>query len=330
MDGENCTKVTEFLLLGITDLPYLHGILFLIFLVMYTVTVVGNIGIVLLIRLSPQLQTPMYFFIGNLSLVDLCYSSVITPKMLVNFLAEKNTILFHTCAVQLFAFAHFGTTECVLLTVMAYDRYMAICHPLTYTMSMTQRICIQLVFGAFLCGLLNSALNVAGTFRLSYCGPNEIQHFYCDFLPILDLAYSDTFASKLVLFICADFLTMSAVSVIVASYVSIIRRILAIRSTDGRLKAFSTCSSHFTCVILFYGTILFMYLRPTSSYSRDEDRVASVLYTVVIPMLNPLIYSLRNKEVKHAFGRTLHKGCDHLRILVCSLLGLGFCTSDIL
>ncbi|XP_069083464.1 olfactory receptor 8U3-like [Pleurodeles waltl] len=307
MDGGNCTKVSEFLLLGITDLPNLHGILFFFFLVMYTVTVVGNVSIILLTWLSPRLQTPMYFFLGNLSFVDLCYSSVITPKMLVNFLAERNTILFHACAVQLFAFAHFGTTECVLLTVMAYDRYMAICHPLRYNVSMSQRLCLWLVIGAFLCGLLNSSLNVAGTFRLSYCGPNEIQHFYCDFLPILDLAYSDTFASKLVLFICADFLTITAVSVIMASYMSIIRRILAIRSSTGRYKAISTCSSHFTCVILFYGTILFMYLRPTSSYSRDEDRVASVLYTVVIPMLNPLIYSLRNKEFKDAFGRTFQK-----------------------
>ncbi|XP_069083467.1 olfactory receptor 5AP2-like [Pleurodeles waltl] len=307
MDRGNCSKVTEFILLGITDLPNLNGVLFLLFLAMYTVTIVGNVGITFLIWLNPHLQTPMYFFLGNLSLVDLCYSSVIAPKMLVNFLAEKNAILYNACAVQLFAFALFGTIECVLITVMAYDRYIAICNPLMYNMVMTQRVCLQLLSMAFLCGLFNSSVNVAGTFRLSYCGSNEIQHFYCDFLPLLDLTNSDTLTSRLVLFICADFFTMCAVSVIIASYVSILRRILATRSTDGRLKTFSTCSSHFTCVILFYGTILFMYLRPTSRYSRDEDRVASVLCTVVIPMLNPLIYSLRNKEVKRALERTLRK-----------------------
>ncbi|XP_069083465.1 olfactory receptor 8U3-like [Pleurodeles waltl] len=307
MDLRNCTKVTEFLLLGITDVPNLQGILFMVFLVLYTMTVVGNAGIVLLVWLSPHLQTPMYFFLAILSLVDLCYSTVITPKMLVNFLAERNTILFHACAVQLFAFALFGTTECVLLTVMAYDRYMAICHPLTYNRVMTQTGCLQLVSAAFLCALFSSALNVAGVFRLYYCGPNVIQHFYCDFLPILDLTYSDSFASKLVLFISADFLTIGAVLVIVASYMSIIRRILAIPSSFGRRKAFSTCSSHFTCVIVFYGTLFFMYLRPTSSYSLEEDKVASVLYTVVIPMLNPMIYSLRNKEVKDAIRKTFHK-----------------------
>ncbi|XP_069486148.1 olfactory receptor 8D1-like [Ambystoma mexicanum] len=307
MPWGNCTKITEFILLGLTDLPELQLTLFILFLAMYFMTVAGNIGMILLILVNPRLQIPMYFFLGNLSLVDLCYSSVITPKMLVNFLAERNSIMFHSCAVQLFAFALFGTTECFLLTVMAYDRFLAICHPLIYSAVMTQRLCHLLVLGSFFCGLLNSALNLAGTFRLSYCGSNEIQHFYCDFLPILDLASSDTYASKVVLFICADFLTMSAISVIVFSYVSILRRILAIRSSEGRRKAFSTCSSHFTCVILFYGTILFMYLRPTSSSSRDADRVASVLYTVVIPMINPLIYSLRNTEVKKAIGRTLHR-----------------------
>ncbi|XP_078508509.1 olfactory receptor 5G25-like [Lissotriton helveticus] len=307
MDGGNCTKVTEFLLLGITDVPNLQGVLFALFLAMYTMTVAGNAGIILLIWLSPRLRTPMYFFLGNLSFVDLCYSTVITPKMLVNFLSERNAILFHACVVQLFTFALFATMECVLLTVMAYDRYMAICYPLTYNMVMTQRFCLQLVIGTFLFGLLASTMNSTGVFRLSYCGPNQIQNFYCDFLPILDLANADTFASKLVLFICVNIYCISAVSVIVASYVSILQRILAISSSDGRLKAFSTCSSHFTCVILFYGTIFYLYLRPMSSYSLEEDRVVSVLYTVVIPMLNPLIYSLRNKEVKDALRRTFHK-----------------------
>ncbi|XP_078502661.1 olfactory receptor 8U3-like [Lissotriton helveticus] len=307
MDEKNCTKVTEFLLLGMTDVQHFQGILFMMFLVMYIVTVVGNTGILLLVWLNPRLHTPMYFFIGILSFLDLCYSTVITPKMLVNFLGERNTILFHACAAQLFAFALFGTMKCELLTVMAFDRYMAICHPLTYNRVMTWTVCLQLVIAAFLCALLSSTLNVIGVFRLTYCGPNKIQHFYCDFLPILDLTYSDTFASKLVLFISADFLTISAVLVIVVSYVSIIWTILAIPSSYGRRKAFSTCSSHFTCVILFYGTLFFLYLRPTSSYSLQEDRVASVLYTVVIPMLNPMIYSLRNKEVKDAMGRTLHK-----------------------
>ncbi|XP_078502664.1 olfactory receptor 8U3-like [Lissotriton helveticus] len=307
MEGENCSKVTEFLLLGITDVPNIQGILFVVFLAMYTMTVVGNVGIILLVWLSPRLQTPMYFLLGILSLVDLCYSTVTTPKMLVNFLIERNTILFHACAVQLFAFSLFGTTECVLLTVMAYDRYMAICHPLTYNRVMRRTVCLQLVLAAFLCTLFNSVLNVTGVFRLSYCGPNEIQHFYCDFLPILDLAYSDTFATKLVLFISFDFLTISAVSVIVASYMSIIWRILAIPSSQGRLKAFSTCSSHFTCVVLFYGALFYLYLRPTSSYFLEDNKVASMSYTVVIPMLNPMIYSLRNKEVKDAMRIAIHK-----------------------
>ncbi|XP_053550353.1 olfactory receptor 1038-like [Bombina bombina] len=311
MAAVNRTTVTHFILLGFTEVPELQVFLFLIFLLVYTVTVVGNIGIIFIINYDLHLRSPMYFFLGHLSFIDLCYSSGITPKMLMSFVTVLNAISFCGCVIQLFSFALFGTTECVLLTVMAYDRYVAVCDPLMYSTIMTKQLCYKLVILSYILSIFNSSLNTICTFAISsFCGPTTIHHFYCDFLPLLKLSCSDTLVVKLVLFTSADFLTMSALGIIVASYASIICNILRIHSTDGRRKAFSTCTSHFSCVLMFYGTILFMYLRPSTSNMLDQDRVASILYTVIIPMLNPLIYTLRNKEVKQALQKNWQSLCN--------------------
>ncbi|KAM4632561.1 olfactory receptor 8U9-like [Discoglossus pictus] len=312
MVTENWTSVNSFILLGLTEDPWLKVVLFMVFLLVYIVTFVGNISIIFIINTDANLQNPMYFFLGHLSFVDLCYSSGITPKMLVSFVSSSNAISYYGCAAQLFSFALFGTIECVLLSVMAYDRYVAVCNPLMYRAVMTKSLCYRLVSLSYGLSFLNSSLNTICTFALSsFCDATKIHHFYCDFLPLLKLSCSDSFVVKLVLFTSADFLTMSALTIIVTSYSYIISNILRIRSTDGRKKAFSTCASHFACVSLFYGTILFMYLRPSNNSVLEQNRVASVLYTVVIPMLNPLIYSLRNKEVKQAIQKhILHRICS--------------------
>ncbi|XP_069486149.1 olfactory receptor 5AP2-like [Ambystoma mexicanum] len=299
----NGTFVTEFILTGLSDVPEVQHLLFLLFLVMYGITLVGNCGIVVIVWMSTCLHTPMYFFLANLSLVDICYSTTIIPQSLVHLLSERKTISFKGCATQLFSFAIFGTTECLLLAVMAFDRHTAICHPLHYMTIMNHRACIQLVAASFAGGLLTSAINVGCIFRLCFCGPNEIQHFFCDVLPLLRLSCTIIIFNKILLYTFSSLVTVSAVAVILASYVSILSTVLRIPSAIGRLRAFSTCASHFTCVLMFYGTIFFMYVGSVSSSSQDRDRVVSVFYTMVIPMLNPLVYSLRNRDVKEALKR---------------------------
>ncbi|XP_029431456.1 olfactory receptor 1020-like [Rhinatrema bivittatum] len=304
--------VTEFIFLGLTDVPEIQILLFLLFLLIYIITLLGNIGIIMITRITPHLQTPMYFFLSNLSFIDLCYSSTITPKLLENLLVEVKSISFIGCIVQLYVFASMATIESLLLSVMAYDRYVAICNPLLYTVTITKRICIQLVCAAFLGGFLQSAIQTGFTFRLSYCGSNEIKHFYCDIPPLLKLSCSDTLINEIVIFICGSFTSLGCLLVILMSYAYIISSILRIHSTEGRCKIFSTCGSHLLVVILFYATILFTYFRPTSTYSLSRDRVVSVFYTVVIPMLNPLIYSLRNQEVKDSMRTVIkRKICSH-------------------
>ncbi|XP_043826988.1 olfactory receptor 1038 [Dromiciops gliroides] len=311
----NFTQVTEFILKGITDRPELQAPLFVVFLAIYIVTVVGNLGLILLIRIDSRLHTPMYFFLSHLAFVDFCYSSAITPKMVVNFVVEKNIISFNACATQLGCFLTFMITECFLLASMAYDRYVAICNPLLYSVIMSQKVCLQLVAVPYIYSFLVALFHTIVTFRLSYCGPNVINHFYCDDLPLLALACSNTHTKEMLIFAFAGFDMICSSSIVLISYIFIIAAILRIRSTEGRLKAFSTCGSHMVAVTIFYGTLIFMYLQPKSNHSLDTDKMASVFYTVVIPMLNPLIYSLRNKEVKEALKKAQARGHETLKML---------------
>ncbi|XP_067406783.1 olfactory receptor 8U3-like [Emydura macquarii macquarii] len=289
------------------DHPELQVPLFFLFLVIYVITLVGNLGMILLIRSNSQLHTPMYFFLSHLSFVDVCYSSVITPKMLVNFLAKSKVISFVGCAVQFCFFAGLGGTECLLLAVMAYDRYMAICNPLIYTVVMSRRSCSWLVSLSYGSSFLNSVAQTISTCQLPFCGPNAINNFFCDIMPLLKLSCIPTQVNEIVIFAAACFLGICSCLTILVSYFYVLSSMLKIHSTEGRRKAFSTCASHLTAVTIFYGTLFFIYLRPGSSHSQDTDKVASVFYTVVIPMLNPLIYSVRNREVKAALRKAMLK-----------------------
>ncbi|KFQ20624.1 Olfactory receptor 1020, partial [Mesitornis unicolor] len=296
--GGNHTQ-TKFILLGITDSPCAQAPLFGFFLLIYTVTLVGNIGIMVLVWVFPSLHTPMYFFLTHFSFVDVCYSTVISPKMLADLLSENKTISFTGCVMQFHSFAFFATAECHLLAVMAYDRYVAICNPLLYVTVISRRVCWQLVGSSYLIAFLCAIIYTGYAFRGSFCGPNQIDHFFCDVSPVLKLACSDTHNSQMVIFAFVAINGVSTSMAILLSYICILRTILKMHSAQGRSRAFNTCASHLTAVSLLYGTIFFMYLQPVSSHS-SLDKVASVFYTVVTPMLNPFIYSLRNKEVKSA------------------------------
>ncbi|XP_073206663.1 olfactory receptor 5W2-like [Lepidochelys kempii] len=307
MEEGNHSEVTEFILSGLTDHPQLQVPLFGVFLLIYGITLVGNGGMILLITIDPRLHTPMYFFLRNLSFCDLCISLIISPKMLQNFLAERKSISFTACTVQMHLSIIFGDVECLLLAVMAYDRYVAICNPLLYTVTMSRQLCKQLVAGVYTVGVLDSMIYMCCTFQMSFCSSNIINHFFCDVLPLLALSCSDTRINEIVVFAFMSCITVSSFVTVLLSYVYIISTILQICSAKGRRKAFSTCTFHLTAVVLFFGTFLFMYLRPTTRYPTDRDKVTSVFYTLVIPMLNPLIYSLRNMEVKDALRKAMNK-----------------------
>ncbi|XP_074083634.1 olfactory receptor 5p57-like [Macrotis lagotis] len=305
MSGKNCTAVTEFIILGLTDEPTLCVILLLIFLGFYTVTLISNVSIITLIRKSSQLHTPMYLFLSHLAFVDIGYSSSVTPVMLKNFLVDKTIISLGGCVTQLFFVAFFGTAESFLLAVMAYDRYMAICKPLLYSVNMPPRICTLLLIFSYLRACINAWIYTCCLLSLSFCGPNKINHFFCDYSPLLNLAtYQDDIVEILTSASSGSIIAIS-VLIIILSYVSILFSVLKISSTEGRSKAFSTCTSHLTTVTLFYGTLTFIYVMPNSNYSADENKVISVFYMVIIPLLNPLIYSLRNNEVKGALRKMM-------------------------
>nr|XP_012326071.1 olfactory receptor 8A1 [Aotus nancymaae] len=304
MAAENHSTVTEFILRGLTKRPDLQLPLFLLFLGIYLVTMVGNLGMITLIWLNPQLHTPMYYFLSNLSLVDLCYSSVITPKMLVNFVSEKNIISYAGCMSQLYFFLVFVIAECYMLTVMAYDRYVAICHPLLYNIIMSPHTCSLLAAVVYTIGLIGSTIETGLMLKLPYC-ELLISHYFCDILPLMKLSCSSTYDIEMTVFFLAGFNIIVTSLTVLVSYIFILSSILCISNTEGRSKAFSTCSSHLAAVGMFYGSTAFMYLKPSTVSSLAQDNVASVFYTTVIPMLNPLIYSLRNKEVKAAMQKTL-------------------------
>ncbi|XP_048342433.1 olfactory receptor 1020-like isoform X1 [Sphaerodactylus townsendi] len=301
------TSICVFVLLGITNRPELRLPLFILFLLIYVTTLVGNLGLIILIKADSQLHTPMYFFLSSLAFVDVNYSSTITPRILMDLSVEKKTIGVSDCATQMFMFVICGSSECILLAVMAYDRYVAICKPLHYAVLMSRKMCFRLISGSFVLGIFYAVLHTLFTFTLTFCGPNVINHYYCDIPPLLQLSCSDTHINEIVIFTQVSINCIGTTVIIVISYVCILATVLKIRSTESRHKAFSTCTSHLMVVSLFYGTIFFMYLRPSSKYALEQDKVASLFYTVVIPMLNPLIYSLRNKHVKEAFMRVLKK-----------------------
>ncbi|XP_075831135.1 olfactory receptor 5B12-like [Microtus pennsylvanicus] len=302
---ENSTEVTEFILAGLTDDPELQLPLFIVFLLIYLCTVLGNVGMTGLILLDSRLHTPMYLLLSHLSLVDFGYSSAITPKVMAGLISTDKIISHNACGTQFFFFVGFITTESFLLAAMAYDRYAAVCKPLHYTTIMTTNTCTCLTVSSYVCGFLNSSIHTGNIFRLSFCKSNVIDHFFCDAPPLLAISCSDTTVSEMVIFFVVGFNALFSIVVISISYLFIFITILRMRSSEGRQKAFSTCASHLTAVSIFYGTIIFMYLQPSSSHTMDTDKVASVFYTMVIPMLNPLVYSLRNKEVKSAFRKAV-------------------------
>ncbi|XP_021057030.1 olfactory receptor 5B3-like [Mus pahari] len=303
----NLTEVTNFLLLGLTDDPRLQLPLFIIFLLIYIITLVGNLGMILLILLDSRLHNPMYFFLGNLSLVDVLYSSAITPKVMSGLLIGDKLISYNDCAAQMFFFAAFATVENYLLASMACDRYAAVCKPLHYATTMTPRVCMCLIMGCYALGFLNVSVYLGDTFSLSFCKSNVVHHFFCDMPAIMALSCSDRHVNELVLIYLASFNIFFALIIILVSYIIIFITILKMHSSSGVQKALSTCASHFTAVFIFYGTTIFMYLQPSSRHAMDTDKIVSVFYTMVIPMLNPLVYSLRNKEVKSAFMKVVLK-----------------------
>ncbi|XP_027800363.1 olfactory receptor 5B3-like [Marmota flaviventris] len=304
---ENRTDVTEFILLGLSNDPGLQLPLFVTFLLIYTITLVGNLGMILLILLDSHLHTPMYFFLSNLSLVDFCYSSAVTPMVMAGLLLGDKVISYNACATQMFFFALCANVENFLLCSMAYDRYAAVCKPLHYTTTMTTRVCAYLIIGCYVCGFLNASIYTGNTFSLTFCKSSVVHHFFCDIPAVVAVSCSDRHLHELVLIYVASFNILFALLLIFVSYIFIFITILKMHSAAGYRKAISTCASHLTAVSIFYGTVIFMYLQPSSSHSMDTDKVASVFYTMVIPMLNPMVYSLRNKEVKSAFSKIFLK-----------------------
>ncbi|XP_062038998.1 olfactory receptor 5J3-like [Lepus europaeus] len=302
---ENSSIVTDFILLGMTDNPQLATLLFGLFLIIYVITVLGNLGLLVLIKISPRLHTPMYFFLSNLSFLDVCFSSITTPKALANLLSKLQEVSFLECVTQMSLFIIFASAECNFLASMAFDRYTAICHPLLYHVTMSKARCLFLVAGCYLGGLINMVAVTASLTQLSFCQPRVLLHFFCDIPPLLALACSDPWVTQILVVGCGGFTLVTSIVVILVSYMSILITILGIPSTSGKQKAFSTCASHLTAVGLYYGTTMYTYLQPSRHGLQAGNQMVSVFYTMVIPMLNPLIYSLRNQEVKAALQKTL-------------------------
>ncbi|XP_036049405.1 olfactory receptor 150-like [Onychomys torridus] len=305
MEEVNNTAVTEFILAGLTENPELQLPLFFIFLGVYLFTVVGNLGMIILILFSSQLHTPMYYLLSSLSFIDCCQSTVITPKMLVNFVTEKNVIPYPECIVQFYFFCVFAVAECHMLAAMAYDRYVAISNPLLYKVTMSYQVCLWMVAGVYGMGLLSATAHIVFLLRVLFCKANIINHYFCDLFPLLELSCSSTFINEVVALSFSAFNIIVPAVTILSSYIFIIVSIFHIQSTGGRSKAFSTCSSHILAVVVFYGSTAFMYLQPSSVSSLGQGKLSSVFYTIVVPMLNPMIYSLRNQDVKVAFRKLL-------------------------
>ncbi|XP_012610465.3 olfactory receptor 9S13-like [Microcebus murinus] len=303
--NRNYSELTEFILLGFRSSPQVQILLFLLFLLLYMVIVLGNTSMLVIIKIDSRLHTPMYFFLRNLSYLDLCYSTVIAPKTLATFLSKEKKISYNGCATQFFFFALFVGTEGFLLAVMAYDRFSAICSPFLYNVRMSQQACVRLVIGSYTCGCINSMIQTGFTFSLRFCRENRLDHFFCDVPALIKISCVDTFVNEIVLFILSALIILTTVAVILVSYAYILSTVLKIPSTHGRSKTFSTCGSHMVVVSLFYGTVFFMYAQPGAISSPEKSKIVALFYTLIIPMLNPLIYSLRNREVKNALKRIM-------------------------
>ncbi|KAM6224077.1 olfactory receptor 2G2-like [Rhynchocyon petersi] len=303
----NESNITGFILLGFSDYPQLQKILFLVILIVYLLTIFGNTAIILVSHLESKLHTPMYFFLSHLSFLDLCFTSSIIPQLLVNLWYPKKIITYSGCVVQLYVSHSLGSTECVLLAMMSYDRYVAVCRPLHYTVLMHPRLCITLASMAWLSGIATALVQSTLTLQLPFCGHHLVDHFICEVPVLIKLACVDTTFNEAELFVASILFLIVPVSFILVSYGYIAQAVLRIKSTTGRQKAFGTCSSHMMVVIIFYGTIIFMYLQPSKSRSKDQGKFVSLFYTVVTPILNPLIYTLRNNDFKGALKKVLRK-----------------------
>ncbi|XP_029435364.1 olfactory receptor 6B1-like [Rhinatrema bivittatum] len=310
MENTNQTKVTSFILLGFPTIRELQIFFFLLFLIGYLLTVLENIIIIVIIKVNHQLHKPMYFFLGNLSFLEMWYMTVTVPKLLAIFLSDKESISINACMTQLYFFIALVCTECVLLAVMAFDRYVAICNPLRYNTVMSHKLCLQLAASSWISGFLISLIKVYFFSRLAFCQENIINHFYCDISPLLNLACSDRTLAELVDFVLALIILLIPLFATISSYVCIMVTILKIPTAKGRLKAFSTCASHLTVVTMFFSATIFMYARPRRINSFNSNKVVSVIYTIITPLLNPIIYCLRNQEVKEALKRLLAKVSD--------------------
>nr|NP_666695.1 olfactory receptor 197 [Mus musculus]AAL61276.1 olfactory receptor MOR183-3 [Mus musculus] len=307
MGTENTTLLTEFVLTGLSHQPQWKIPLFLLFLVIYLITIVGNLGLIILIWNDPRLQIPMYLFLGCLALVDTLLSSTVTPKMLLTFTAKSKLISLSECMIQFFSFVMCATMECFLLAAMAYDRYAAICKPLLYPVIMTNRLCVRLLVLTFVTGILHASIHEGMLCRLTFCNSNVIHHFYCDVMPLLKISCTDPSLNYLIVFIFSGSIQVFTISTILGSYTLVLFTILKKKSAKGIKKAFSTCGAHLLSVCLYYGSLLFMYLLPASQKAQDEDMMDSVFYTVIIPVMNPIIYSLRNKQIKDSLEKFLKR-----------------------
>ncbi|XP_053218469.1 olfactory receptor 11L1-like [Podarcis raffonei] len=305
-EKDNQTTVTEFIILGFKSLPELQTLLFIIFLAIYVVTMVGNLLIAAVVLANHNLHKPMYFFLGNLSVLDTCYTSTILPRILASIINDYHRISFSGCFLQFYFFAFLAGAESYLLSAMSYDRYLAICKPLHYVTLMNNRLCVQLSLASWMTGIVASAFTTFFASQLTFCGPNEIDHFFCDYEPLLMLSCSETQHTEIVMSVLGSACTMPPMMLTFASYVCIISTILQIPSNSGRSKAFSTCSSHLIVVTIFYGTLIIVYILPKSDTLRDLNKVFSVFYTILTPMFNPFIYSLRNREFKEALRITIN------------------------
>ncbi|XP_032262011.1 olfactory receptor 5H2-like [Phoca vitulina] len=307
METKNTTELEEFVLTGLTYQREWQIPLFLVFLVIYLITIVGNLGLIVLICNDPHLHIPMYLFLGSLAFVDAWISSTVSPKMLVNFFAKNKMISLCECMIQFFSFTVSATTECFLLATMAYDRYVAVCKPLLYPIIMTYRLSMQLLISSFVGGLFHAVIHIGFLFRLTFCNSNIIHHFYCDIMPLFKISCTDPSINILIVFIFSGSIQMLTILIVLISYTLILFIILKKKSLQGIRKAFSTCGAHLLSVSLYYGPLLFMYVRPGSAQADDQDMMDSLFYTIIIPFLNPMIYSLRNKKVIDSLRKMLKR-----------------------
>ncbi|KAM6224761.1 olfactory receptor 5K3-like [Rhynchocyon petersi] len=311
MTKNNDSLTIEFILRGFTDHQNIKTLLFVMFFVIYLITIVGNLGLVALIIMEHHLHIPMYIFLANLALMDSCCSCAITPKMLENFFSEDKKISLYECMGQFYFLCLAETADCFLLAAMAYDRYVAICHPLQYHTMMSKQLCLQMIEGAYTAGNVHPIIHVVLLLRLTFCGSHRINHFFCDVLPLYRLSCVDPYINELMILIFAGSVLVLTITIVLISYICILFTIFKMKSKEGRGKALSTCASHFLSISIFYGSLLFMYAKPSSAKEGDKEIPVAIFYTIVIPLLNPFIYSLRNKEIINAMKKFMKKRNPH-------------------